>query len=667
MQYKSPVVRARPVIAALLLLGFILAIWGLPGGEPTPPPAQRSTTPAGDLVDIATGAPRKTSLDRQAVAGPAADPANGAATAAATFRIRLRGQHPQAPWRTPLILDLEGRDEGRDSWLQSDQSAVPDAEGLVSFPLPPWMLTASRPEWRLRGNDPHYLPIEERAKVAPDPDHELVVDVQVIAVLLGRVVTSAGEPVPGARITAYGQHAGQPSGGALGTTNSANDGSYHLLVPPDMPLLVTAVAMAPALLSGMKLTGLHGAISDRGELVPDLLPASLSATGAVGTFAELPDLVLPPAARLLGTVRWANGNPVAGAVVSTAADDGERLPLDQDQALLLTPAGLTLLARTRTAADGTFVLPARSGTTTTVRIADVQGHHVVGPWPSQRVVAPSLADLELPLPIEVQVRSAGQPVARARVGIVQLLTELVVDGSQLPGLVTDAHGSLRLITQLDRLSLQAEANGRRSAFADVVTATAQVVVLDLDQQLAEVAIEFRGEFPVRNVRLTWQRSDGAHGTEHLLRDDRGEPFRLFLEPGEYMLHVAPAGGERNGLFLMPGNHRLVVGTTPQRLELTATFGGRFTVFATDGRGVHVAGQCRVIGPDGRVHEVKFRQRDSGAVGAAGELLADGPNEALLVLAPGEYVLECGFAEHGACNERVTIRPREIVDVRLRLP
>ena len=100
------------------------------------------------------------------------------------------------------------------------------------------------------------------------------------------------------------------------------------------------------------------------------------------------------------------------------------------------------------------------------------------------------------------------------------------------------------------------------------------------------------------------------------------------------------------------------------------FGGRFVVHATDSRGLYVAGTCRVLDASGTDRTSMFVTRiddRSMNVGNPGEVMAGGPNEFSAILLPGEYLLEFDFPEHGSQRQRVTVKPREVADVRIRLP
>jgi hypothetical protein len=183
------------------------------------------------------------------------------------------------------------------------------------------------------------------------------------------------------------------------------------------------------------------------------------------------------------------------------------------------------------------------------------------------------------------------------------------------------------------------------------------------------AIEFDGDARVRNTSIHWRRADGVEGREHLMRDDRPGAFEILLEPGRYHLTAGPGGGERNGTFLLPVERDLDVGATRIELRLPAAFGGLFTLSATNSSGLHVAGRCAVLGTDVRDCTVSFLMRgtNDNLIGLPGDVIQGGVNEGTNVLPPGDYELLLDFPEHGAQRTRITIKPREVTEVRIRLP
>ena len=130
--------------------------------------------------------------------------------------------------------------------------------------------------------------------------------------------------------------------------------------------------------------------------------------------------------------------------------------------------------------------------------------------------------------------------------------------------------------------------------------------------------------------------------------------------------AGPGGGERNGMYLLPIERDIDVGAAKVELRLPAAFGGTFTFSATDSSGLHVAGTCRVLAADGSERNERFLVRGVRQ-GEPGELLGGGVNEFTSILAPGDYELQLDFPEHGARRTRMTIKPREVTEVRVRLP
>jgi hypothetical protein len=180
------------------------------------------------------------------------------------------------------------------------------------------------------------------------------------------------------------------------------------------------------------------------------------------------------------------------------------------------------------------------------------------------------------------------------------------------------------------------------------------------------AIEFDADIRIRNASIHWRRADGVDGRENLLRDDRPGSFEIFLEPGR--CHLTAGAGEDvgNGVFLLLVERDRDAAATRIELRLSAAFGGRFTLSATNSSGLHVAGTCRVLAADGTKRNDRFLVRGARQ-GEPGELLAGGVNECTNVLPPADYELQLDFPEHGAQRTRITIKPREVTEVRIRLP
>jgi hypothetical protein len=283
---------------------------------------------------------------------------------------------------------------------------------------------------------------------------------------------------------------------------------------------------------------------------------------------------------------------------------------------------------------------------------------VVGEPSGRKANAGEHVLFELPRPVRLRVTERGTPVPSAR-----LQTE-----GWMP-LKANPEGHLDAVL-LKALRVRGVHEAARSAWRSVpVTAAGTTIDLEVTRELTPVAIEFDGDSRVRNTSIHWRRSDGVEGREHLMRDDRPGAFELFLEPGRYHLTAGPGGGERNGTFLLPVERDVDVGAVRIELRLPAAFGGLFTLSATNSSGLHVAGRCEVFGADGRECNASFLMRGTSdnLIGLPGDVIQGGVNECTNVLPPGDYELRLDFPEHGAQRTRMTIKSREVTEVRVRLP
>lgn len=655
----------RAAVAAAAAALLVALAWSLLPDPGAPRPG------AVDPIAAGPAAPAAGALPPQPAAGdehaPARSPvaagpiATGphAAPAGPTLRVRLRGLHPEAPWTATLHLDVDGRDDARDQWLDHDASAVPDAGGAATFVLPAWAGAAR--EGRIRAEDPNYRPLAHRWDGAPPAD-ELLLDVQVVALLTGRVVDEQRQPVPAARLTVFAWRDGAPVDGELAQANSEADGTFRLSIPPDVPLWLLATPLLAA--TGRGYRGPGAGVRDTGSMRADLLPVGRAVRGAVGAPARLDDLVLARSARLVGAVRWQDGAPVALATVQTRPHDGTTLRVTSATSVQHHADGrLSPVASADSADDGTFELPAVAGAPLLVAVTTLPDTVLLSPL-QQAAVAPQRVDFLVPRPVRLVAVHRDRSVAGAMVEI---------EGWR--PVAADGHGAVAVV--LNQPGRVRARHGRLcSPWLGVPPdAAGTTVELALAEALVPLAIEFDGEWRVRNTVVEWHRlddsGDRASGREHLLRDDRGDPFRLFLPSGRYRLRAGPGGGERNGVFLLPVEREVELVAEPVALRLPAAFGGMLTVMATDGRGLFVGGTCRVVGQDGTDHTGRFRRSldgDGGQhYGVPGELLPGGVNTLEPILPAGEYELLLEFPQHGIERRRITVGAREVSEVRLRLP
>ena len=589
---------------------------------------------------------------------PAATAATESTTPPPVLRVRLRGLHPAAPWTTKLHLNVDGRDDVADAWLDHDALAEVDATGGARFELPKWWHTATSTKGRITAHDDHYLELRHQWDGALDVAEELVLDVQVVAVLEGRVLDSRGAGIAAARVKAFAVQNGSPIDDDVAENNTRIDGSFSLQIPPAVPLLLLVVPMETTSGRGLEAIG-DGALADNGTARSDLLPASTRVTGPVGHTTRVPDFVLADAAPLQGSVAWADGKPIMLATVRALPRGGTTFRISTETSVQRHDDGtLSPIVVTTTEEDGTFSLPAVAGAVVDVEVAMLAEALLVGAPLVQTALPPQRVKFVVPPPTVLRVVRDGKPIAKAR-----------IDFDSGETLSTDARGQTQVIVLGKPVTTHASHQRLLSPRIALGTEHAgTTVTLELAEALCPVSIEFEGAFRVRNTVVEWRSTDGRVGREHLMRDDRGGPFQVFLEPGQYHLRAGPGGGERNGVFLLPVERDVAVTGEPVKLVLPAVFGGGFVVHATDSNGLHVAGTCQVVDGTGQDLTDFFHVREDGQQnqGRPGEVLPGAPNTFARILPPGDYELLFDFEGHGARRHRLTIRPREMTDVRVRL-
>jgi hypothetical protein len=563
----------------------------------------------------------------------------------------LRGLHAKAPWTASLQLDVDGQGAAG-QWLDHDTQATPDAEGRCSLPLPAWYHTTTQGKGRIVARDPHYVALQHRWEGMIDPAQELVLDVQVVAIIEGRVADMRGSPVSAARVCAFAIRDGEPTDPKLAEATAIFDGRYRLRVPPDAPMLLIATPMTPVLPVNRYA---DGSVTDTGAMRSDLLPVTRRSSCTVGVVST-EDFALPDATRITGVVRWTNGVPVAQATVG-ALRGARVLAISDAAAIRLLPNGAVLpLAQAETDEHGQFSLPGIHGTAVDIKVVHLPGAQLLDDLPVQTTAPPQRCEFLVPLPITLRVLHAGAVVPNAELDFERTLER------------AGNNGEFAIVTARP-LRAQAGHERLRSPWTAIEPRAAGTTIeLELAAALGEITIEFEGDFRVRNTVITWRSEDGREGREHLLRDDRSGPFRFFLPPGRYHLAAGPGGGERNGVYLLPCERDVEVGQAPMHVTFPAMFGGRFTVHATDSSGLYVGGTCRVVDSTGKDVTDRFSVSTENGTehGASGELLPWGPNEFTAVLPAGDYLLTFDFRDHGAREHRVAIRPREVAEVRVRL-
>ncbi|HZN40349.1 MAG TPA: hypothetical protein VFD82_16200, partial [Planctomycetota bacterium] len=359
--------------------------------------------------------PDRTNEPRTAVV--AADPSQQ--VAAAVLRVRLRGLHAKAPWTASLHLDVDGQDAAG-QWLDHDTQATPDAVGRCSLTLPSWYHATTQGKGRIVARDPRYLALQHRWEGTLDPAQELVLDVQVVAVIEGRITDMRGNPVPAARVCAFAIRDGEPTDPKLADEIADGDGRYRLGAPPDVPLLLVALPMQDDP-STKPAPRPHRQLGDRAVMRSDLLPATKRSSCTVGVVST-EDFALPDATPITGVVRWSNGTPVAHATVG--ASRGARvIAISPTAAMRMLPGGSVLpLAQTETDEQGQFSLPGVQGTAVDVEVVHLPGALLLDDPPRQTTVPLQQCELSVALPITLRVRHAGAAAPYAEIDLERTVT-----------------------------------------------------------------------------------------------------------------------------------------------------------------------------------------------------------------------------------------------------
>ena len=584
-------------------------------------------------------------------------------------RVRLRGLHPEAPWNAPL--QLVRRYESLVAGGSQIGTAKVDASGLASFHLSGWQPTRRDQHGKILGKDANYRPFEHSWSGALDTTREIVVDVHATATLTGRVLDTRGAAVPAARVRAFANHDASLGLDPLGESDTGPDGTWILRVPPDVPL---TLVVQPMDLSGTvtlpdRGSGLR-AMSDRPHR--ELLPAARHAIGTVGRPTRLPDLVLPDAATIRGVVRWSDGAPVPGALVSLRDANLATLPVgDGVQVGTLGEGSLVPVAAVETAADGTFALPSVPATSVELVLRRIPGKALVGQplvvtaQPGQR------AEFVVPLPITFRVVHAGTALPEAAVEIEGFTLPPAQVRAGLEEHVIEMPRTLRsgaTVVAFDQRRVRGRHERLGSAWTTIGPELAGATIqLETAEGRHPVSIVFDGPIALRSTVVAWQRTDGQTGQETVDREFLSQSLRLFLEPGRYRLRIHERCIDAKAPFLAPIERDVDVAATTRPIRIPVVVGGRLVVHAMDRRGLFVAGTCNVRSADAGIVAGCFET--TGEVrrsGQPGELLPGSPNRFAPILPPGDYELHFDFGPLGTRREMVKIRPREISDVRVQL-
>ena len=607
----------------------------------TPTLASATTTTAAGPDTVETMPPRFL-----APTPTAATKSPAAATAQAQVVVELRGLHPAVPWTAPLVAEVQQLflDDLKRRTKQRLEARVEN--GRATFSLADSMHRSDR--FIVTAQDPSYRSIDRL--YFPSQRH-VVIDVEPIASLHGRVVDDTGKPLHRTRVFAFSLESPGSERHALDSALPDWRGRFELHVPPNTEMLVMAIPVQIMLEAG-----------ETWDYVPDLAllghtPNVVKARSSLSSPATTPDLVLAKPSLLRGVVRTPEGRPWPYGHVRMRAENATNLVFTPDRVAQLLPDGRVLnCLQVPTDENGEFTLPAPHGPLDGIELVVTtnESMRVVQPLVVRPSSATEIVTLELPLPTRL----------RAKVGGTLLqVTELQFEGRD-PELVphlqwVDVVANARTRVRLMHSSVASQWHDLGPADGG------RTIDLELSaehQDLPGVLLRFGEGTSVTQARVQWRAADGSCGeVRGHAQSDNSIPVRL--PAGRYRLTVHC---DQHGPVL-PSEHDVEVTATTAELFVPLVPGGRFFVCAVDSRGRHGSGKVTVKDARGADVTGTFRHRHSAQVGGIGQLLPGGPNDLVVPLPVGDYELLLEFDDIAPIRERVRITAGGDARVDVRLP
>ncbi|MCB9885080.1 MAG: hypothetical protein H6838_06280 [Planctomycetes bacterium] len=542
-----------------------------PWGDVPIPAATDTTIGAPATAADTNAAVRDTATLRQAPPPPEAP-------APVALRGQLVGLVDGIRWQPRIEIRAKGRVD--DAWLEQEVLAVADPTGAFSFELPGWVRQARVLDLRLgaSASDPYYDCQGARFDAEVLRRHDpLAVPVKAIAKLMGRVVDDSGIGIPAAQVCAYFALQGLPQGPMLACCNTDSDGHYTLRAPAEGELVLLALPMEPAQLSGMRLQLENGAIMDTGQPRTDLLPLAVSVRAGYGQPTQVPEHRLPAPSPVTVTVVMPAGVPIEAAQLSVGyPEDHQELPtrsayraqvwsldrcaivpsdlrLERGTTVLRLPAGVRVQLRPRALHDSLLSCFAS---------------------PETEVAAPASCTLTLKGSLRtLTARRRGVPVPGAQVDVPM--------HPRTYSTSTDARGRCQLLLDDMPHTVTVQAFGGTPVRVHLTPEQPDPIFVEVSTtDEAPLTIATRSRLPVLAMTLEFhsQSSPGPPRTEHLRRSDPTRPFVVDLPIGTYRIVMsAPSDGSTPDAFLVSNWRHVTVESSGSTEDWTVEHGGRSRV------------------------------------------------------------------------------------------
>ncbi|MEQ1633369.1 MAG: hypothetical protein ABL997_13410 [Planctomycetota bacterium] len=383
------------------------------------------------------------------------------------------------------------------------------------------------------------------------------------------------------------------------------------------------------------------------NMVPALRPATTVVLPMAGRIVDAPDLVLEAAPLLHGHVVWADGSPAAGATVDAVPASMPSNLIDNPAIVGVMPDGSTAVVReTKTAADGSFSVPAPVTTASRLMVRELADAHWIGDPVHREVTISERIRIELPQPLQVRVREHEEPAWHAQL-------EVRHDGGTTH-LFCSEKGTARLAGPIADLHLRAIVGNRSSGWTAVRLGTRQELDLEVDTARTELQITIPVDTSRGHALLKLVDDRGDVQVERV--KTRGAPpqYCLFVDPGRYELLFAPdivGSDDTQDGYWLPSTQSILVEGATVRVTIVPEFGGA----------VVAQGFSRF--PGGAI-AVSTIDANGKATAVAWSIL--GASRSIrCVLPAGEHTLEFREGDRPAQRRTVNVTAQKVTEIDLR--
>lgn len=585
------------------------------------------------------------------------------------WTVQLTGIKPGIPWTAPLLIVFQAQLEVR---------GTVDDQGACRFVPPPGAREVDLQLMQVIARDENYrITIRQHRSATLQRTGHMKVGVHAIGILGGRVLDPQGMGII-ARVRAFAFYRHAPSE-PLARTISESNGRYELQVPPGVPLLVVADAIAEphSTLGEITQGTIVGARTEQpsrsqmedlafhhvGQTRSGLLPAALTTKAVFRSPIELHYLQLGTASLVTGRVRFRNGQPLAGAIVRAhSAKEGDRdwrglrFWSDRNKVVFATS--------TRTNHAGEFSLHLDPSTPFRVS-ADSEQPLLLAGTPSTVTTAPSRVDLRVPGELlTIRATKGNKPLPGAAIDF--FIETFHADAQGVLQVTLKPEGTF--LRARDELSAPAWTALPAASWTELpATGRPETMQLSVESpELSKVRIDLRSTPVLRDAVFVWQpMPSGRPITLPARRLDGQAPFELQVPAGNYELSIQDVKHAQGGAYLLPCKYRAEVSSAGLARTFDVTFGGAIEI------DLHAASRMRIVGrftlmtasgEDVTPQTIALDKVGIKHVGQTGKLQSIGCNRLATLFPAGTYTLTVHTITGVSVARTVTVTARSSTHV-----